>query len=357
MKVLNTAQESKNGKVYTKIQLSIKDVSQDGNKDDLSKKKPDFDATREKIAQNLSSSIGMGVAIDPMANSNRLVLKSDLSGGNSALINGYALVDYDETAPARSDPNPVINGMGRGRSATLPAWMTTKNEPEKKSKSKENKEARKERKQRKREAKAERKHRKERKRKKVKKKDSKHPKRDTIGHRNAREKYRSRKRSRSDSSVDSSQDSLCSGASQSESSGSSNVSGKVHRQISLEIGNKISSKGRGRGMTLPAWMTRNNEPILTPGTAADKNKKYNDYSEGESDHKVAKQGNRKERRYSKYNRVVNGNFAESREGLREVADADKRNRSKAAKFDETEPIFKSLKEAKRLVARLEKKTS
>eukprot|EP00978_Attheya_sp_CCMP212_P034845 scaffold148432_cov55-Attheya_sp.AAC.1 len=93
------------------------------------------------LAQSLNSTIGMGIAIDPMQQvsskgGRQLVLRQ---GEKSAatVFNGYALVDDDEgesdvvvppIVEASAVPVPVVvpamKPLGRGRGTTLPAWMT-----------------------------------------------------------------------------------------------------------------------------------------------------------------------------------------------------------------------------------------
>lgn len=80
---------------------------------------------------NLNSTIGMGIARDPMvghSGGSRLRFKHEKQ--DTSLINGYALVDDTEgeppEPPAPVNVAPVIPRapMGRGRGTTLPAWMT-----------------------------------------------------------------------------------------------------------------------------------------------------------------------------------------------------------------------------------------
>mmetsp|Transcript_13831 Transcript_13831/g.20384 ORF Transcript_13831/g.20384 Transcript_13831/m.20384 type:complete len:439 (+) Transcript_13831:32-1348(+) len=378
VKVLNVEEENRDGKVYTKIQLTIKDVSQDGTKEDLSKQRTNIDAMRDQIAQNLNSSIGMGVAMDPMARKSQVVLKSDLSAGSSALINGYALVDYDEITTATKDPNSVANSFGRGRNATLPAWMTQERGPGKISKPKETNKAKKERKHRKREVKAERKHSKERKQKKEKKKDPKLRRRDTsvranndkLTSKRAREKRRSERYYRSEygSDVASSQSDSSSCMSQSDSlslihAGFEDTN--MPRHISLEMGHGDNSKGRGRGMTLPAWMTRQTGPIqIQRSTVANNNKKQEhrrkkrrDRSEAESTSELGQSGHRKEGRRRKHCKIEDGQREEYDPELLALERARKKNLREGAQSDEDELNFKSVEEAKRLIAKLENTTS
>lgn len=112
-----------------KIRLSLKDASQDGTCQDLGQEREQSTAISQQIQQNLQSSIGMGVAIDPMAH---LIFKSVKQ--STTLINGYALVDDMEgesiiPIPAVTPRVVPVVPMGRGRGTTLPAWMTQSNGP------------------------------------------------------------------------------------------------------------------------------------------------------------------------------------------------------------------------------------
>jgi len=117
-----------------RIKLSMKDVSQDGTRQDLKQLKDQKEHITNQLETNLNSMIGMGVAIDPME---RLVLKND-SRNTNTFRGGYTLVGDDEGEPESqnhtinttntnaTDSNTVRTApMGRGRGATLPAWMTT----------------------------------------------------------------------------------------------------------------------------------------------------------------------------------------------------------------------------------------
>jgi len=132
-----------------KISLSMKDASQDGHATDLGAETERHQELSHQITSNLNSSIGMGVALDPMAaataaarsrNSN-LILKQQ--NKPATIINGYALVDDDEGEPTQPQGEPQTSAaatvtsvtittttpadfkpMGRGRGTTLPAWMT-----------------------------------------------------------------------------------------------------------------------------------------------------------------------------------------------------------------------------------------
>ena len=127
IKVLDIEVDS-NGR--PKIRLSLKDASQDGSCQDLGQERDQTKELSQQIQQNLHSSIGMGVALDPMAH---LILKSVKQSKN--LINGYALVDDMEGEAIIPIPVVVpsivvpIVPMGRGRGTTLPAWMTQSDGP------------------------------------------------------------------------------------------------------------------------------------------------------------------------------------------------------------------------------------
>jgi len=118
-----------------KIRLSLKDASQDGSYQDLGSARDQTVALSQQIQQKLQSSIGMGVALDPMAKTSHLILKSDQK--SKTVINGYALVDDTEgEAPpvvvtlGAAPPVPAaLAPMGRGRGTTLPAWMTQSDGP------------------------------------------------------------------------------------------------------------------------------------------------------------------------------------------------------------------------------------
>jgi predicted RNA-binding protein with RPS1 domain len=154
VKVLEvTSSQDEQGRTRHKVSLSLKDVTQDGTQTDLGAQAAHHQALSQQIQQNLQSSIGMGVAIDPMANntqqhrnSDRLILKHQPKK-HETVINGYALVDDDEgelpkpppppqqqqqqqlegnpTVSAAANPHPTaVIARGRGRGTTLPAWMT-----------------------------------------------------------------------------------------------------------------------------------------------------------------------------------------------------------------------------------------
>ena len=132
-----------------KVSLSLKDASQDGSARDLAEEESNEQQQRLKsstqMESSLNSTIGMGIARDPMdPMAQRILLKQDKKMGKGALINGYSLVDDTEgepCPPAIAEPNAsamkrastaITDGggsgrlapMGRGRGATLPAWMT-----------------------------------------------------------------------------------------------------------------------------------------------------------------------------------------------------------------------------------------
>ena len=118
----------------TKLSLSMKDASQDGSCEDLGAEREKQEQVTATIEHSLSSSIGMGVARDPMAQG--LVLKHNKNKQSSSqLFNGYALVGDDEGEPEPELPvksvrsvEPVVASpkppVGRGRGVNLPAWMT-----------------------------------------------------------------------------------------------------------------------------------------------------------------------------------------------------------------------------------------
>jgi len=129
-----------------RIKLSMKDVSQDGTGQDLGREREAKEQVTTQLQTNLNSMIGMGVALDPME---RLVLKNNhgnCTGNNNSNIastkttfrGGYTLVDDNEGEPepdSSTDVNDSTNSayrtapMGRGRGATLPAWMTSTEGP------------------------------------------------------------------------------------------------------------------------------------------------------------------------------------------------------------------------------------
>jgi len=146
VKVLEVQKEMDDttGKMRHKLRLSMKYASQDGSRKDLEEELTAGERTYEKLEQNLTGSIGMGVALDPMAgfasssgSNKRITLKSRKNSQSATVINGYALVDDTEgepelppsdpsglsAAPATTEPT-VAKPMGRGRGTTLPAWMT-----------------------------------------------------------------------------------------------------------------------------------------------------------------------------------------------------------------------------------------
>jgi predicted RNA-binding protein with RPS1 domain len=106
-----------------KVSLSLKDASQDGTGQDLGAQREQQDFMSSQIEQNLNSSIGMAVARDPMED--RLIMKH-----KGSIFNGYSLVGEDEGEPERAAVVPTpqsetrLAPVGRGRGATLPAWMT-----------------------------------------------------------------------------------------------------------------------------------------------------------------------------------------------------------------------------------------
>jgi len=148
-----------------KISLSLKYASQDGSFTDLdpnneqyhketrgrknggdgqnSSRAPTKNAP-SSLETSLNSQIGMGMAIDPLAamqqvsssnSANRLILRD--SGKKKVMINGYELLDDNEgeidIPPPRQSQGPAVvpyqanstrRPIGRGRGSTLPSWMT-----------------------------------------------------------------------------------------------------------------------------------------------------------------------------------------------------------------------------------------
>jgi predicted RNA-binding protein with RPS1 domain len=135
-------------KTRFRIKLSMKDAAQDGTRQDLGRQREQVESAKTQLETNLNSMIGMGVARDPMQN---LVIKSQRGGvaSNTAGMTfrgGYSLVDDDEGEPYQPSRNIDVSSqpdalnsinshnskgglavapMGRGRGATLPAWMTS----------------------------------------------------------------------------------------------------------------------------------------------------------------------------------------------------------------------------------------
>lgn len=203
VKVLEITREERDGRVRAKIRLSMKDAAQDGSGNDLGQERASSEAMKNQIAQTLNSTIGMGVALDPMAPSKNgnLVLKSDAARA-STIINGYTLVGDDEGEPPSviSKPAPIVRSMGRGRGTTLPAWMTrTEDGLTKKDKKSDKKAEKRKRKDKKKEVKEERKRRKhEHKRDR----SERHHSRRRRSYSSSSDEDRHRKRRRRDSSSD-----------------------------------------------------------------------------------------------------------------------------------------------------------
>jgi predicted RNA-binding protein with RPS1 domain len=125
VKVLSV-EEDANQQGRFKVSLSLKDASQDGTRQDLGAQRDQQDLVANQIENHLNSSIGMAVARDPMAD--RLTMKH-----KGSTFHGYSLVGDDEGEPERAAVVPVVPTpqsetrlapVGRGRGATLPAWMT-----------------------------------------------------------------------------------------------------------------------------------------------------------------------------------------------------------------------------------------
>jgi predicted RNA-binding protein with RPS1 domain len=120
VRVLEITTDNDDGR--PKIRLGIKGVAQD-----TGEAQARAEEMSNQIQTNLQSTIGMGVATDPM-----LGLRLKGHSGNTLLINGYALVDDTEgelPIPAtnitrQNEPTATVQPMGRGRGTTLPAWMT-----------------------------------------------------------------------------------------------------------------------------------------------------------------------------------------------------------------------------------------
>ena len=138
MEIIAPPPPPQDGSDRYKIRLSMKNVAQDGSALETAAEMEAQQQVSQAIEQNLSSSIGMGFARDPMAalvgstSGNRLVLKKDQQ--SSTLINGYALVDdtegelpVEEQHVTEEEP---VKPMGRGRGTTLPAWMTKQQQEE-----------------------------------------------------------------------------------------------------------------------------------------------------------------------------------------------------------------------------------
>mmetsp|Transcript_2343 Transcript_2343/g.3432 ORF Transcript_2343/g.3432 Transcript_2343/m.3432 type:complete len:342 (+) Transcript_2343:28-1053(+) len=153
VKVLEVQKEidDTTGKTRHKLRLSMKYASQDGSRKDLEEELTAGKRTYEKLEQNLTGTIGMGLALDPMAGfvssnsgNKRITLRSKPNAQSTTVINGYALVNDTEgepelpldyspgpsSAPAATE-HTVMKPMGRGRGTTLPAWMTQKQQQEK----------------------------------------------------------------------------------------------------------------------------------------------------------------------------------------------------------------------------------
>ena len=137
VKVLEVERQDMNLESRYRIKLSMKEVSQDGTRLDLQREDEAKKKVVNQLETSLNSMIGMGVARDPME---RLVLKSASRNGNMASTKtvfrgGYTLVDDNEGEPEsissaavpdarNSEYRTAPMGRGRGRGATLPAWMT-----------------------------------------------------------------------------------------------------------------------------------------------------------------------------------------------------------------------------------------
>jgi predicted RNA-binding protein with RPS1 domain len=121
-----------------RLKLSMKDVSQDGSRQDLGRQRDEEQQVKTQLESNLNSMIGAAVARDPMENQ-RLVLKGTSNATNKMAMTfrgGYTLVGDDEgeipepespptNGVAAKGTEPNVNPLGRGRGATFPAWMTS----------------------------------------------------------------------------------------------------------------------------------------------------------------------------------------------------------------------------------------
>ena len=120
-------------------------------------KGPDKTGSGTELGMKLNSTMGLGVALDPMvamaqmSNSFGKRRQLVLSGGagppqsDNAAFGGYDLVGDDEGEPeppasVREEPVKPIAPVGRGRGSTIPSWMTNpqQHEPEKRSKKEKN---------------------------------------------------------------------------------------------------------------------------------------------------------------------------------------------------------------------------
>jgi predicted RNA-binding protein with RPS1 domain len=118
-----------------KIRLTMKDIPQDGTAPAVHAADQQAQQASRSLEQNLNSNIGIAIARDPMEG---IVLKR--SGKQSNMINGYALLQEEEEeekkavdtaihhpvtglAPRSGKDSAVVKPVGRGRGATIPAWM------------------------------------------------------------------------------------------------------------------------------------------------------------------------------------------------------------------------------------------
>ena len=117
-KVLSvTTEEGPEGRPRHRIKLSTRDIDTDTGQVSAASIS---NVQQQRLSQNLNSTIGMGVALDPMSS---LILKHEKSSGS--LIKGYALVDDTEGEPdLPPQVEPSARSLGRGSGTTLPAWMT-----------------------------------------------------------------------------------------------------------------------------------------------------------------------------------------------------------------------------------------
>jgi len=117
-----------------KVSLTMKNVPQDGTAPQVMNEMQQHADAKQAIQSNLNSTVGLAVALDPM---DGLRLKNTV-GKAPKVINGYELVVDEEPVPPEPTRDPqreaprgirpeeasMVRPMGRGRGATLPAWMT-----------------------------------------------------------------------------------------------------------------------------------------------------------------------------------------------------------------------------------------
>ena len=142
VKVVEVEEQPSDGPPRYKIRLSMKDVPQDGTAPEVHQAELQAKKLSSSLEQNLNSTIGMGIARDPMASNSRLILKNP-QDKQPKLINGYALLEDDDDDLDRNrqppgeptgvhDSRPAVPPVGRGRGATLPAWMVQQQQQQQK---------------------------------------------------------------------------------------------------------------------------------------------------------------------------------------------------------------------------------